>query len=450
MKNKLYKHILFLFLIFIFSNFVTYAEDKDLEINDNNRIITFSLLKHGDTVNEIDYYDFIRSSIITQPEFLFANLQSIEKNENLKYAQRQRWPELNTKIINDHALDRNIDDITSIRKRRDDSFDAVVELSQPIYSGGTINAEIRKARYDRNLSDTEKDNALSNLILDANKYYLGAVKSKELYDHGVFLINEMEPYLEKVKERVNLGITDPIELALFSIKFNALKSRIQILKTQKDRDIAIFEYFFEKKFEDIFFPEIPIKGIEINKSKEAYNVKGAKILLNSAKEETKIIKGEFRPQLGFNTRYTKYDLDEDQSDSDIRGGIYFSMPLFTFGRAKAKISSYRAKENATKMNIDIERKADEVGETEIVNLVQSAINTRTEIFSSFQDTQNQRRIIKNRLDSTAFSAESYVNSGLEEINLLEEFLNVEIRLLHGYFSHLHQNQGLNSLIMVSP
>ena len=64
-------------------------------------------------------------------------------------------------------------------------------------------------------------------------------------------------------------ITDPIELALFSIKFNALKSRIQILKTQKDRDIAIFEYFFEKKFEDIFFPEIPIKGIEINKSKEA-------------------------------------------------------------------------------------------------------------------------------------------------------------------------------------
>ena len=86
----------------------------------------------------------------------------------------------------------------------------------------------------------------------------------------------------------------------------------------------------------------------------------------------------------------------------------------------------------------------------IVNIVQSAINTRSEIFSSFQDTQNQRRIIKNRLDSTAFSAESYVNSGLEEINLLEEFLDVEIRLLHGYFAYLHQNQGLNNLIRVSP
>ena len=29
----------------------------------------------------------------------------------------------------------------------------------------------------------------------------------------------------KVKERVNLGISDPIELALFSIKYNSLKSK---------------------------------------------------------------------------------------------------------------------------------------------------------------------------------------------------------------------------------
>ena len=450
MKIKLYKNIFLLFLILNFSNFSAYAENTVDTVFNKNKIVTFSLLKHENTVGEIDYFDFLRSSIITQPEFLFANLQSIEKSENLKYAQRQRWPELNARVINDHALDRDIDDITSIRKRRDDSFDAVVELSQPIYSGGTINAEIRKARYDHNLSNIEKENALSNLILDANKYYLSAVKSKELYDYGIMLIDEMAPYLEKVKERVDIGITDPIELALFSIKFNALKSRIQILKTQQDRDIAIFEYFFEKKFSEIYFPEVSVMSIRMNNSRETYNVKGAKIKLNSAKEETKIIKGEFRPQLGFNTRYTRYDLDEDENDSDIRGGVYFSMPLFTFGRARAKISSYKAKENATQMNIDIERKADEVGETEIVNIVQSAINTRSEIFSSFKDTQNQRRIIKNRLDSTAFSAESYVNSGLEEINLLEEFLDVEIRLLHGYFTYLHQNQGLNNLIRVSP
>ena len=231
MKIKLYKNIFLLFLIINFSNFSAYAENTVDTVFNNNKIVTFSLLKHENTLGEIDYFDFLRSSIITQPEFLFANLQSIEKSENLKYAQRQRWPELNARVINDHALDRDIDDITSIRKRRDDSFDAVVELSQPIYSGGTINAEIRKARYDHNLSNIEKENALSNLILDANKYYLNAVKSKELYDHGIMLIDEMAPYLEKVKERVDIGITDPIELALFSIKFNALKSRIQILKT---------------------------------------------------------------------------------------------------------------------------------------------------------------------------------------------------------------------------
>ena len=448
--DYLIKYLFALFITIFLYNSDTYAQSETKKSNiEDEQIYTFSYLKNENDFNEFEYYDFLRGSIITQPEFLFANLKSIEKNEDLKFARRQRWPELSTRIINDHALDRDIDDITSIRKRRDDSFDAVVELSQPIYSGGTINAQIRKARSDKNISFTDKEFALSNLILDANKIYLGAVKSNNLFKHGKMLIDEMEPYLRKVKERVNLGISDPIQLALFSIKYNALKSRVQILETQKNRDIAIFEYFYEKKFKDINFPKILIPNIDINRSKETYNVKGARLQLESAKEETKITRGEFLPKLGFNTRYTMYDVDEGENDSDIRGGIFFSMPLFTFGRASAKISSYRAKENASKMNINIEKKADDVQETEIVNLIKSSINTRYEIFKSFEDTQNQRRIIKNRLDSTAFSPDAYVNSGLDELNLLEEFLNIEITLLHGYFAYLHQNQNLSNLLRIN-
>ena len=60
-----------------------------------------------------------------------------------------------------------------------------------------------------------KRSALSSLILDANEIYLNAVKSYTLYEYGFKLIKEIEPYLDKVKERVSLGISDPIELALF-------------------------------------------------------------------------------------------------------------------------------------------------------------------------------------------------------------------------------------------
>ena len=78
-------------------------------------------------------------------------------------------------------LSRDIDDFTSIRKRQDDSFDLALELSQPIYSGGTISNRIKIARIEYNLSETSRDDAFSNLILDANRIYLQAVRSNFLF-----------------------------------------------------------------------------------------------------------------------------------------------------------------------------------------------------------------------------------------------------------------------------
>ena len=151
------------------------------------------------------------------------------------------------------------------------------------------------------------------------------MKSYSLYNYGNDIVREIEPYLNKVKERVELGISDPILLALFSIKYNSLKSRVQILKANMNRDIGIFEYFFNLKFENAKFPNIFVPQIEMNRDIEAYDVEASKILFEGAKEDTNHVKGEFRPQFGFNTRYTVYDLDEKENDSDVRGGIFFSM-----------------------------------------------------------------------------------------------------------------------------
>jgi len=433
-------------LISLLFSFNTAYTNESGAINDS---LTFSGIElENDVIDSETYFDFLRKSIITQPEFLYAQSKYAEKDQEFKYYKRQRWPELSVRIINDQVLERSVKEVNSLRKRQDDSFDAAAELSMPIYSGGTINAQVRKALNNKNLSGTERANALSSLILDANQIYLNAVKSNALYVYGEKLVTEIEPYLNKVRERVNLGISDPIELALFSIKYNTLKSRVQNMKTERQRDIGIFEYFFEEDFNNNSFPNIFVPHIEMNKQKESYDVKGAKLGLESAKEDTKIAKGEFLPKFGINTRYTVYDIKDEDNDSDIRGGIFFSMPLFTFGRASAKISAARAREKATETNIEIVKKDDDVAENEIVNIVQSSENTRNEIFNSFKDTKNQRRIIKNRLDSTTFSPESYVTSVIEEMSLLDQSLSVEINLLQGYFSYLHQNQNLLNYLRV--
>ena len=450
--NKIFLHSFFVIkitFITIFTILPIHAADDIENFVVNNSQLSFSkILMETKTIGEDEYFDFIRSSIIEQPEFLYANSNYTEKSESLKFAQRQRWPELSTRIINDHVLERDVSEQNSLRKRQDDSFDAAIELSQPIYSGGTINAQIRKSITDKNLSEVERENALSMLILDANRIYLNAVKSYTMFNHADKMVNEIEPYLNKVKERVDLGISDPIELALFSIKYNSLKSKSQILKTEMNRDIGIFEYFFGVKFNSIYFPNIFVPEIEMDKNNEAYEVKASKLNFEGSKEDTNIVKGEFRPKFGFNTRYTIYDLDEDDNDTDIRGGIFFSMPIFTFGRSTAKISASKAKENALKMSIDVEIKNDDVAENEVVNLVKSAFNTREDIINSLNDTKNQRRIIKNRLDSTNFSPESFVTSSIEEIDLLNQALSIEMNMLHGYFTFLHQNQSLTSHLRI--
>ena len=438
-----------LFLLINFASAETIVEKDKKNLSSSG--LSFSKLRSlTSTINETDYFDFIRISVVTQPEYLYANSNVLEKNEILKFSKRKRFPELNVRVINDRVLDRDVDDLNSIRKRQDDSFDAAVEFSQPIYAGGAINAEIRKSINLRSISEVEKDSAMSNLILDANRIYLSTVMSDLLYTYGLTIIEEMEPYLEKVKERVQLGITDPIELALFSIKFNELKSKIQILNTDRSRDIGIFEYFFREKFQNYSLPEVFVPNVIINKGSEAYEVRTSRLDYKASLEDTKIVRSEFLPKFGFNTRYTSYDLNKDANESDIRGGIYFSMPIFTFGRGSAKVSASKAKANAMKMSIDMMRKEDETSETEVVNIVKSAINTREEIYLSFLDTQNQRRIIRDRLDSTNYSTEAYVDSGLKELLLLERFLTTEISMLHGYFMFLHQNRELTSYMRVVP
>ena len=442
--NKFSKVFLFSFLMVLLPLETANSNDfGDSNTQFVSNAPTFSSLRNeSGTVLQNEYFEFIRMSIIEQPEYSFSISSVEEKNMLLTYEKRTRLPDLSVRVINDKIISRDVDDFTSIRKRQDDSFDLSLEISQPIYSGGTISNRIKSARILYNLSKTSRDEAFSNLVLDANRIYLQAVRSDFLYNYSSRALSELEPYLEKVKERVAIGISDPIELAIFSIKFNTLSSRVQRLKTERDRDVGIFEYFFKHEFKDFVFPEVSIPSLALDQS-ESYQVEVARLNYKNSETETNLTKGEFRPQFGFSARLTQYDIDdEEKKDKDIRGGIYFSMPLFTFGRASAKISSARAKENASKMNIGIEKKTDDTKENEIVNIIQSSQNTRKELMNSFADTKLQRKIINDRLDVVSFSTDSLVNSYTEELSLLETILETETNLLHGYLMYLHQNKLL--------
>ena len=167
---------------------------------------------------------------------------------NLKFSRRQRLPELSLRVVNDEVLSRKIKENNAIRKIRDDSFDGVVEIRQAIYSGGGINAGVRKAKEGTYHISLSKKKAISELIYNANEIYTKAISSFLLYQHSEKILKELEPFLEKVKARVDAGISDPVEFALFSVRYNNIKSIVANLSANSRRDISVYENFFNHEW----------------------------------------------------------------------------------------------------------------------------------------------------------------------------------------------------------
>ena len=421
-----------LFLISLFTASAVYADKFSFE-----KLGTFYELEE-----ENNYLEFLREVVLEQPEFSYATAILNEAEMNLKFSRRQRLPELSLRVVNDEVLSRKIKENNAIRKIRDDSFDGVVEIRQAIYSGGGINAGVRKAKEGAYHISLSKKKAISELIYNANEIYTKAISSFLLYQHSEKILKELEPFLEKVKARVDAGISDPVEFALFSVRYNNIKSIVANLSANSRRDISVYENFFKREFNNKLYPKVKIDDQSIPYSNTSFDVEMSQSKFKESIEDITIAKSEYRPQFGFAARFTKYDLDDNLGDEDVRGGLYFSYPFFDFGRSSAKISGSKAKSRAARENIGIEKKRDINSEAEFISILDSAVKSRNEIYQAFVDTKKQREIIAKRIELSGFVASSLAETALNEINQLKSLMDAESNLLSAYFGLLHQNQLL--------
>ena len=83
------------------------------------------------------------------------------------------------------------------------------------------------------------------MIYTANGIYTKDISSFLLYQHSEKILAELEPFLAKVKARVDAGISDPVEFALFSVRYNNIKSIVANLSASSRRDISVYENFFK-------------------------------------------------------------------------------------------------------------------------------------------------------------------------------------------------------------
>ena len=129
----------------------------------------------------------------------------------------------------------------------------------------------------------------------------------------------------------------------------------------------------------------------------SYQEKIAKIEIESQESHVELTKSSYRPQLGMSFRFTKYDIDDNEiKDEDLRGGIYFSVPLINFGRASAEINSAKARLNQSKILYSQSSRDSDYQKASVLGNIIGLNEARKKILSSLDNIRLQKETLQLR------------------------------------------------------
>tara|TARA_Y100000996_G_scaffold413633_1_gene402321 strand:- start:1472 stop:2800 length:1329 start_codon:yes stop_codon:yes gene_type:complete len=418
--------------------------------------LAYQTIDEYDKFEELDFYEHIRNIVIVQPEFIESVSKQNEINEDRKFASRSRFPSITASLINDKSLKRDVDDFLSLRKRQDDSFDGVITVDQPLYLGNKINSQVNIAKAKLKKSKEELNEVASNLIVNAVEIYLTALKSDII---STFAENELIKLLvfkDQVNARFQAGAADSSEKALVNVRLSELEANEAILKSKKIQNLAVYEAFFKKPFENLGLPKIKLNNVLESNIYNAfvgmsYQEKIAKIEIESQESHVELTKSSYRPQLGMSFRFTKYDIDDNEiKDEDLRGGIYFSVPLINFGRASAEINSAKARLNQSKILYSQSSRDSDYQKASVLGNIIGLNEARKKILSSLDNIRLQKETLQLRLSSGAnFTAIALIDATVQEIDLLNQLLDTEQSLLISELQANHLNTNLIQRFKIS-
>ena len=386
--------------------------------------------------NNEEFREFITQAVINQPDFKEIIAMKSKYNFDYRVSRADRFPTISSSIINENYFDRKISEVDSIRKIQDDSLDAVVEINQQLYAGNRINNKILNAKRQIEIGNLELEERTSELLLKANQIYFDTFKFYVIKKYLNDQATKLEKLLELSDKRLQAGIAQPAERALLQIKYNELLITRANINSEIISSRETYFRFFDEEFALKMVPTVLLSNLDANSNllndnninSLSYGVQISDIVFDQSKTEINIVRGEYRPEFGLNVKYIQYDFDRDFDEFDVRGGIYFQMPIFDFGRrgnkinsAKANSSQLRWENQSEKRDFLIEKKSLE-GKLVALNLMLEELkNTQV-------NTRKQQKILSQRMTGSEYNSVALADVIVQDINLFVEVLDTEISL----------------------
>ena len=418
----------------------------------NSEILsTFSNLESEDKISDIEFVNFIRETIIIQPDFLQATARKGELIENKKYAQRLRFPTIEAQLYNDRTISRDIQ-TNALRKTRDDTFDGVISIDQKLYSGNEVNSKINIAKNKMYVSNVERSEIASKLVIQAVDIYLNAASAVLLSDYSSKILDNLKRYKETAKARFNAGAIENTEFALINIRLSEIEVKVALLDATKIQNLSLFRSFYKDEYNSKGLPDFKLSNFEesrVENLSESYVQVKSKIGVKISEHNLELTKSQYRPHLGFNARYTQYDLDDEAKDTDIRGGFYVKFPIFSFGRGSADVNAGKARVRQAKINNDVKLRETKNTAANVFGAYFGAMQARNRILEAYKNVKLQRETFEIRMAGSSFSTAALLDASQKEIAFYEQLIENEKRLFLSNLQIKHIKRELLSRFNLS-
>ena len=397
----------------VIPQFSIIEEDEE----DNKNKTSTKLIYISDSINNAFKYN---PKIKAQEAFFNAS------KENIKQVNSNFLPSIDLTASKGFSkVDSSSKTIIANENREPQEF--AINLTQNLYSGGKISAEIKKAK---NLYLIEEENlrlVKQEIILEASKVFLDLVEQIKLIELNNFKEKRFIKDLESIELLFQIGEASQSDL-IFA------KSQLVRITSEKVASINKLEAI-EIKYKSIVGDSVSnaqlimpnLKNInvpndyhEIETIALRNNPKFRKLLLEEkiSKNEIKSEFSEVLPSVTLDAEYSSSDDFSSKGSSSDTAEITaeLTIPLFRGGKNLSKIQE--AKLIAKKVRYDLENKKNETIQ-EVKNAWTNYKSAEINLKSAMINHEANKLILKGIQDETKLGMKSYIDLLKSKENLID-------------------------------
>ena len=187
---------------------------------------------------ELSLEDSIALALMNNPAIKIANEDKTNANWGITVAKGTKLPSVSLSHSDTHSDSPFVSDANP--GGANDSFSNNIKLSLPIYSGGSIEAQIEQAKLNLKVNDVGVDKSRQQVKLDATTGYFGILGAQNSLKISQDSVDMMQDHLKNVQAQYGVGVVAKTDVLRSQVEL--ANNQQALIKAQNSYDLAVSEF----------------------------------------------------------------------------------------------------------------------------------------------------------------------------------------------------------------